>query len=245
MTATNTQTGSQVVAALENVWSAIQSRHPEVPDVVIVTGTGSTPNSLVWGHFGENRWIIRRTDEDVIEGAEVTRTHELKVSGETFDVGPVKIVQTMLHEATHAIAAVRGVKDTSRQNRYHNRKFVEIANELGLEYPHPGPHATIGFSAVEITEETRADYSDEIDELEAAIALAIKVPGVFGESGQGDGGDGAHGPRRPRNPQTTKGRSLKASCDCGRSFRIARSVLEEAGIVCLRCSKLFTLNDGS
>lgn len=245
MTTTDTQTGSQVVAALENVWSAIQNRHPELPDVVIVTGTGSTPNALIWGHFGENLWITRNTDADTANGAEDTRTSELKVSGETFYVGPVQIVQTMLHEATHAVAAVRGVKDTSRQNRYHNRKFVEIAKELGLEYPEGvAPHNVIGFSAVKITPQTLADYTDEIDELEAAIALAIKVPSVFGASGNGAGeGTDGHGRRRPRKPQTKTGGLCKATCGCGRNFRIARSVLDQAGIECRRCGEAFTIND--
>lgn len=33
--------GSRIITALERSWLAIQARHPEVPDVVIVTGAGS------------------------------------------------------------------------------------------------------------------------------------------------------------------------------------------------------------
>ena len=29
--------GSRIIAALERAWAAIQDRHPDVPDVVIVT----------------------------------------------------------------------------------------------------------------------------------------------------------------------------------------------------------------
>jgi hypothetical protein len=38
----------------------------------------------------------------------------------------------MLHEAAHALATWRGIKDTSAAcNRYHNKRFVVLAAELG------------------------------------------------------------------------------------------------------------------
>jgi hypothetical protein len=40
---------------------------------------------------------------------------------------------TLVHEAAHAIAFQRGIKDTSRQGRYHNKYFKAIAEEIGLE----------------------------------------------------------------------------------------------------------------
>ena len=42
----------------------------------------------------------------------------------------------MLHEAAHALATKRGIKDTSAAgNRYHNKRFVALAAELGLRGP--------------------------------------------------------------------------------------------------------------
>ena len=35
---------------------------------------------------------------------------------------PADVLDTLLHEAAHALAAARGIKDTSRQGRYHNKK---------------------------------------------------------------------------------------------------------------------------
>jgi hypothetical protein len=54
----------------------------------------------------------------------------------------------MLREAIHALAYVRGVKDTSRGGKYHNkREFVALAGELGLAWPQgQRPHPVIGFS---------------------------------------------------------------------------------------------------
>ncbi len=39
----------------------------------------------------------------------------------------------LLHEAAHTIASRRGIKDTSRQGRYHNGRFRMIAEDVGLE----------------------------------------------------------------------------------------------------------------
>ena len=45
-------------------------------------------------------------------------------------------MEVMLHEAAHALAIRRGIKDTSAAgNRYHNKRFVALAAELGLRGP--------------------------------------------------------------------------------------------------------------
>lgn len=53
--------------------------------------------------------------------------------------------ERLLHEAVHGIAAARGVRDTSRAGRYHNRRFLAIAEEMGLDHSDE-PHASSGFS---------------------------------------------------------------------------------------------------
>jgi hypothetical protein len=67
-------------------------------------------------------------------------------AGECLAEGPRQTLQTMLHEAVHALAPVRGVKDTSRGGKYHNkREFVVLAGELGLAWPQgQRPHPVIG-----------------------------------------------------------------------------------------------------
>lgn len=246
---TRTETGSQLVAALETVWATIRQHHPEVPDVVIITGSGNEGLGLVWGHYGHDFWRngrFRVNGEGVVER---DRKPELFVSGQTLGVGAVKTVQTMLHEASHAVAAARGVKDTSRQNRYHNRRFREIAEELGLAYEYERPHDVLGFSQVTITEVTRQKYAAVIAQLDEAIALSMELPawlkltGGQGGTGQGDpgeGGDGVHGRRRPRDPGRKSTALLKATCGCDRIIRISRSVLEQAPITCGQCGDDFT-----
>lgn len=248
ITIERTETGSQLVAALENVWHAIRSQHPEVPDVVIITGSGSGMLGLTWGHFWNKAWSNGRFIVDSNGVAERARKHELFVSGETLGVGAVKTLQTMLHEASHALAAARDVKDTSRQHRYHNRRFLEIARELGLDYRREAPDATQGFSSVEITDAARSTYADEIAALDEAIALSMELPEwarLLGGSLGGTSGGDAHGRKRPRDPQRKSTSLAKATCDCGRIIRVSKSVLDQAPITCGDCGSDFTAQDES
>ncbi|CAM5549583.1 tRNA (guanine-N(1)-)-methyltransferase [Streptomyces californicus] len=65
--------------------------------------------------------------------------------------------ERLLHEAVHGIAAARGVRDTSRAGRYHNRRFLAIAEELGLDHAEE-PHPSSGFSLVTLNPEAKRRY---------------------------------------------------------------------------------------
>ena len=127
------QHGSRIIAALEHAWTAIQDQHPDVPDVVIVTGAGSnqkgTPEGYqLRGHHWPERWVL--------DGQDQPRAPELFIAGELLAAGGRAVVEVMLHEAAHALATKRGIKDTSAAgNRYHNKRFVALAAELGLRGP--------------------------------------------------------------------------------------------------------------
>ena len=125
--------GSRIIAALERAWAAIQDRHPDVPDVVIVTGAGSnqkgTPEGYrLRGHHWPERWVL--------EGRDGQRTPELFVAGELLSAGGRAVLEVMLHETAHALAARRGIKDTSAAgNRYHNKRFVALGGRAGPARP--------------------------------------------------------------------------------------------------------------
>src|SRR5690625_1180037 len=159
------QRGSQVVAALEELWSAVRRHHAELPPVVMVTGTGITK----WGHTGVERWDVGEDGigaEGRVRSAERGALTEIMIAGERLACGATLTAQTMLHEGAHVLAHLRGVKDTSRQNRYHNRRFVRLAEELGLEWPAgQEPDASIGFSDVRIRPETVERYRPQIEAL--------------------------------------------------------------------------------
>jgi hypothetical protein len=193
-------TGSGLIAALEQTWADIRRRTPELPEVVVVTGTGLSSGAFhidaKWGHFGADHWVEGHPTEQgqgaALDLSAARPKPELFVSGECLAEGPHQTLQTMLHEAVHALAYVRGVKDTSRGGKYHNkREFVALAGELGLAWPDgQRPHPVIGFSEVQLTERTLTDYADTLAYLGAAIRLYR---------------DTFRQPRPPRRPRPRQG----------------------------------------
>lgn len=236
---TKRQTGSELVKALEVVWREIVKRHPELPDVVMITGSGLDMLGAKWAHFWRERW----TDK-----SDKSTRPELFVAGERLACGAELTLQSLLHEAAHALAFVREIKDTSRQNRYHNREFVKCANELGLEYAHECPDSVIGFSAVTLTDEAKTAYASVIAKLDAAIKMHL--PGFESYGISATGGDGTHtmtgtnGTKLRRRTTVTTGPSrnnIKYVCQCEtpRIMRMAKSTFEAAPITCGACGKDF------
>ena len=144
------------------------------------------------------------------------------VSGEGLQRGPVEVLGTLLHEAAHGLAYVRKVSDTSRPGRYHNRRYAALARELGLHVAHLDP---IGWSATSIPEPTATRYAEVLAELAEALVLWRRAE-LACPAGSG----------RSRN-------ALACSCGCGRRIRVARSVLEQAPILCAACAQPFQPED--
>jgi hypothetical protein len=148
---------SQLVAAMESVWTAARLRHPEIPSVVIVVASGGRSKN---GHFASRRWVHGGDG-----GAEV---HEVMVSGEGLARGAVAVFGTLVHEAAHALADKLDIPDTSNRGRYHNSRFKSLAESLGLEISKaPG----IGWSVTSVPDATQAEYASEIEALNAALVL--------------------------------------------------------------------------
>lgn len=62
---------------------------------------------------------------------------EVFVATEMVAAGSSEMFKVLLHEAVHAIARARGIKDTSRQGRYHNARFRDWRRRPGSS-PSPG-----------------------------------------------------------------------------------------------------------
>ncbi|MCX4597460.1 hypothetical protein OG819_50190 [Streptomyces sp. NBC_01549] len=142
--------------------------------------------------------------------------------------------QRLLHEAAHGIAAARHVRDTSRAGRYHNRRFLAIAEELGLDHPQQ-PHPSSGFSSATLTPATERRYRPTIERLQYVLkthlaAMTADTSRIF------------RGPAARHHPSPA-GARVKAICDCGRNVRIVASVLARAPIVCGGCGKLFRVQE--
>jgi hypothetical protein len=199
-------TASVLLAALEHAWQTIRQRHPQVPDAVVVVASGSEGKRLNWGHFAPHRWQVNGSDR-----------HEVLVGGEGLHRGPLEVLGTLLHEAAHGLAQARSMQDTSRQGRYHNRRYATLARELGLEVASVKP---IGWSATTLPEPTAAGYAGQLEELQAALVLWRRQEHRIGTG------------TRSRN-------LLAAACACGRRIRVAKATLAEAPIVCGACQHPF------
>lgn len=234
-------TGSTVVKVLEKVWARIRANHPELPEVVIITGSGE---GTKWGHFRAESWKVRAEEGAAVSG-EPGRRHELFLASEALAKGPTQVLQTMLHEAAHTISRVRGIKDTSRQGRWHNAEFKKAAIELCLEHKSSTADKSHGFSFVTLTQATKDRYADLIAELETEIKLTGLLPLWMGGSGQEDeqGGERITGkPTKGGEAGGAKSGPMKATCACAEPviIRLSQKVLDMGVVRCDGCETLFT-----
>ncbi|WP_410576642.1 hypothetical protein [Amycolatopsis sp. lyj-108] len=257
-----TKTGSEIIKTIEMAWRAIQRKHKELPDVVVVTGSGFHGKNPKWAHFWPGRWT---QDEEGKEGAApnviqqiLTGMPELFVSGELLGLPGRRIMQTLLHEAAHGLNEARSEHGTNINGR-HNKTFVRAANELGLIWPEgKAPHKSIGFSQVEITDKTAAKYEKVIEKLEAArlayLAEGRRLengdPGALGGEGgdggeDGDGGSGTQKRGRGSRGGSRGGKRIYVTCICATAdpFPITPGRLERAPILCGDCMEPFRPRD--
>ena len=140
-----------MIQALNDCLNSIKTRHPEVGNIVLVVGASSGTKH---GHFAPLSWDGNR--------------HEIMISGESLARGAEATLATLLHESAHVIAFTRGIKDTSRQNRFHNTKFRALAEEVGIEVAHD---SSIGWSITTLPAATARTYHREL----VALGKAIKT----------------------------------------------------------------------
>jgi curved DNA-binding protein CbpA len=198
---------SKVLAVLEDTWTAIRCHHGQVPPVVIIIASGTDSKQAKWGHYASGRWY-----------ASNVKHAEVMVSGEGLARTPAEVLGTLMHEAAHALAATRDITDTSRQGRYHNKKYARLAEELGLDVTEtPG----FGWTITTVPATTAQRYESQLAALKDAMTLWRNAEHTPAASG-----------RRSTN-------LIAAACQCGRSIRVAASTLAEAPITCQACDGCF------
>ncbi len=215
---------SDVVAACESAWRAVQQHHPELPDAVIVLGTGVERGRLVkLGHWWGARWEA---------GGE--HRGEVLLAGEALHLPVGDVFEVLLHEAAHGLNAARKVKDTSRGGRYHNARFKVTAAEVGLVVEQLPPY---GWAKTSLSPAALKRYDAEIGTLRDAIRIARRIDqrsmgaGTTGPRDTTDRGDASEGLGRSG--------SIALSCGCGRRIRMAPSVAAQGSVLCGRCGSEF------
>ena len=135
------QAGSRILKVLEDTWLEIRRRHPEIPAVVIIIASGTDGKHTRLGHHAPGRWNVAGEQRA-----------EIMISGEGLRRSAREVLGTLLHEAAHALAAARGIQDTSRQGRYHNTRYAQLAQELGIEV---GKNTSLGWSLTTVPDSHR------------------------------------------------------------------------------------------
>src|SRR5262245_58779889 len=187
----NSPVASTIRKVLEDIWLEIRRWNPEIPAAVIIIASGTDGKHPRWGHHAPGRWNVA--------GEQLT---EIMISGEGLRRTAPQVLATLLHEAAHALAHARGIKDTSRQGRYHNTKFKKCAEEAGLAVEHDN---NFGWSVTTLTPATELAYASQLQALTDAMTLWRH-------------GETTTGPKARRNTNL-----IAAICPCGRSIRVAAS----------------------
>lgn len=246
--------GVDIAAALQVFWVELQRAHPEIPEVVLITGSGyqgkQTPRN---GHFWPGHWNITeevtKTKEhppvDLPEGirlpaATVTTTAdenrglpEVFIAGERIAQGGMLVAQTIIHEAAHALGHVREEPTTSQGGRYHTKTFARFGEELGLVKPVKADKSH-GFAFMDLSEEAAELWKpwyeafDNLPNLKGNLLLNL---------GRGSGGGGSGG-------ETGAGRNGKrfaVACQCvpARRIQVSPKTFESGALLCGVCDERF------
>ncbi|MCM1191055.1 MAG: SprT-like domain-containing protein [Lachnospiraceae bacterium] len=150
--------------------------------------------------------------------------YELNIGAGTLNRPIENVVSTMLHEMVHLYNLMHDIQDTSRGGTYHNKKFKDKAESVGLiiEYD-----SHIGWS-VTSPSESLIDYVLEKDWTDVLINRneSCRIS-IGGNSGSLNGADDDTG----RKPSSTR----KYQCPrCGMSVRATKVVR----IMCVDCMEL-------
>ncbi len=202
-----------LLGALEHAWLAIRQQHADVPvaQVIVAQGSGQR-GGLVLGHLAPDRWQTASSRGELV--------HELLIAGEGLAMGAEEVFGTALHEAAHALAIARRIADTSRDGRYHNDRYRQLAEELGLRVQRT---RHLGWNATALLPATRQRYAAQIAAIDAAITR-----------------------HRLPEPSLRGGRNLAAAvCSCPRRIRVATGTLLAGAITCELCGEAFSTRRAS
>lgn len=187
--------------ALDVALSAIKRHNPNVPSalaVIIAEKKGAH------GTFTPDSW------QDNAGEHSGSARHEIKLNPVSFSLGAEQVLTTLIHECGHALAHATGIKDTSRQGRFHNTKFREIATKMGLVTEED---SSIGTRTPDMMDSTKALYAKEI----AIIADALTT---F---------------RKPTSKAKAKKTTVRVGCSCGNPVTVPIKWFEEVMSVTLPC----------
>lgn len=185
----------------------------ELEDCVITVQ--STPRA--YGHVTCGK-VWRRKDNN---------SYELNIGAGTLARPIENVVATMLHEMVHVYNLMNGIQDCSRGNTYHNKRFKEKAESVGLiiEYD-----SRIGWSITSPSD----DLILYICEQGWSDILMNRQEGLSYLTGGSNGGSSSGTSPRPTSPKKPSSTRKYICPKCGMSVRATRDVR----IMCIDCMEI-------
>lgn len=180
----------------------------------------STPKAH--GHFTPwEAWNIQESN------GETKKTVEINIGAGTLDRPIENVVATMLHEMVHFYCYTKGIKDTSRGNQYHNKRFKAEAEKRDLQIEYD---SRIGWSITSPTENLLDFIID--NQLEDIRIGRNESTGYF----IGIGGKAGNGTDTPTMKKPSSTRKYICPC-CGNSFRATKAI----NVLCMDCNEQFII----
>ena len=202
---------SRAVGQLEKMYNVLNlDKFGGALPVPVIT-VQSKPGT--YGHCSRAR-IWQRKEEN---------TYEMNIAAEQLSAPIEEIIDTLLHEMVHLYCRENEIKEVSRGGKYHNKKFKELAEKVGLKCVDTGIHGwnTVGTGNDALIEYALEKGWNEIMLNRESVGARIRIPGA------GTAHDGEP-VREGKRPSST--RKLKCPC-CGNSVRATKVV----NIICGDC----------
>ena len=197
-----TENLSVITKALEDAHAIIREKTGAPRATILVTRkTGRT-----MGHFTHAK--IWKAGED--------QFHEIMISANYFERGARAVLGTLLHETAHSLDLQNGIQGVTGDG-YHNKKFKETAEALGLTITQA---KGIGWIVTEVSDDCATRWADALELIESALVLMADAEQI--------------------KKGTGRNKNLKvAECRCGEKIRLSAKTLELCAPMCQNCGTRF------
>lgn len=208
---------SRAVGQLEKMYNALNADFfgGELP-VPIIT-VQSKPGT--WGHCSRAK-VWRRKSES---------TYEMNIAAEVVSAELEEILDTMLHEMVHLYCGENRIREVSRGGTYHNKRFKELAEGVGLVCVDTGKY---GWNTVGKGNDRLTEYALEKGWNEIKIGRGLPIELLSGGRREPEEqAEATPGAKPEKKPSSTR----KLQCPkCGCSVRATRAGLR---IICMDCQE--------
>ncbi|MFB7919239.1 hypothetical protein [Streptomyces sp. NPDC056061] len=175
--------------------------------IAIVTGPQPTQH-------GQERWT--EDDSGLVSG--------LVISTATLASGAEATLLTLYHEAAHVLAWRRGLEDTSRRATYHNRTYLALAQEIGLDQPAGTSASRVRGFEPALTTDVQRLTADALESLQHTID--VELPAIS--------------PPASATKSSPDRQMLECACETPRKIRVSPRVAAKGPIICGVCGEHFT-----